>query len=110
MYRLPLPLHDPVFDLRRQVLNQVLLATAVASGVYLLAGLTPWVGSALYPWEGLGMLALAGVCYGLTAAIRKMSEQLTTGSEIKTTIHVEGTVIPYLATSRRICCASARKR
>jgi fructose-1,6-bisphosphatase/inositol monophosphatase family enzyme len=45
-------------ELRAQVLRPTLIGTAALALAYLVAGLTGFLISPLYPWDGLGVLAL----------------------------------------------------
>ena len=52
---------------RAQVLRPTLIGTAALALAYLAAGLTGFLISPLYPWDGLGVLALCAVCGALLA-------------------------------------------
>lgn len=93
MYRLPLPLHDPVFALRQQILRQLLLVTAGGATLYLLLGLSPWLGSRLYPWDGLGLLLLSLACFGLIRVPRW-------GHHLAATIYIAGISQPIFFASQ----------
>lgn len=49
-------------DLRVRLLRQVLLATALLAVIYSLVSVAGLVRAYLYPWDGLGLLVLSGVC------------------------------------------------
>jgi signal transduction histidine kinase len=54
-------------ELRAQVLRPTLIGTAALALLYLAAGLTGFLISPLYPWDGLGVLALCAACGALLA-------------------------------------------
>ncbi|HET7077102.1 MAG TPA: histidine kinase [Chloroflexia bacterium] len=54
-------------ELRAQLLRPILIGTAVLAGVYLAAGVTGFLVSPVYPWDGLGVLALCAGCGALLA-------------------------------------------
>ncbi len=61
----PLPSVVPLLELRARLLRPLLGATAVLSLLYLIAGAVGASTTALFPWDGLGLLALCGLCAAL---------------------------------------------
>lgn len=58
----PNPPGVPLLELRARLLRPLLSATAVLSLLYLIAGVAGLSTTGLFPWDGLGLLALCALC------------------------------------------------